>query len=359
MLLDFIYRGEVSIPPNLIPDLVKIGSDMRVRGLCDFVWNESMVSTAFQGYANESRPSVPRSNEMPSNSAHLNPQSSSFGGNSTISSRSLENLLRQQSDQLSPCYSQVNNPAAEGRAISSGETQNSSSSNSVQPRSFPGSAVKRIRVLPPAAAITETVTTDNVQNRLDLTSNSDQDVDDPNLMMMTNDGQFLHIDFAYSFGDKTLIIDTPHFPIPWAICSFLKHNKVWEDFKELCWKSLQCLKDYHSVFKTIAMKFPFDPSRLEATLKCFENAFRISKEAYFSSIEEGPWLKLPKDIVHAIEQGKIQFITNPINGILNLVEDLVGVITNPNTPSCSHQFNHIKGTPPILYCTKCAFIVKA
>lgn len=34
VLLDFIYKGEVAIPPNLIPGLVKVGSDLKVKGTC-------------------------------------------------------------------------------------------------------------------------------------------------------------------------------------------------------------------------------------------------------------------------------------------------------------------------------------
>ncbi|ODM98314.1 Longitudinals lacking protein, isoforms A/B/D/L [Orchesella cincta] len=48
ILLDFIYKGEVSIPPSLIPGLVKVGSDLRVRGLSDFVWNEQLANNIFQ-----------------------------------------------------------------------------------------------------------------------------------------------------------------------------------------------------------------------------------------------------------------------------------------------------------------------
>jgi len=32
ILLDFIYKGEVAIPPSLIPDLVKVGGDLKVKG---------------------------------------------------------------------------------------------------------------------------------------------------------------------------------------------------------------------------------------------------------------------------------------------------------------------------------------
>jgi hypothetical protein len=32
VLLDFMYKGEVAIPANLIPDLVKVGSELRVKG---------------------------------------------------------------------------------------------------------------------------------------------------------------------------------------------------------------------------------------------------------------------------------------------------------------------------------------
>lgn len=44
ILLDFIYKGEVSIPQVAIPALVKIGKDLRVRGLSDFIWNEQLVT---------------------------------------------------------------------------------------------------------------------------------------------------------------------------------------------------------------------------------------------------------------------------------------------------------------------------
>jgi len=33
ILLDFIYKGEVAIPPNFIPGLVKIGGDLKVKGI--------------------------------------------------------------------------------------------------------------------------------------------------------------------------------------------------------------------------------------------------------------------------------------------------------------------------------------
>ena len=48
ILLDFIYKGEVSIPPNLIPNLVRVGSELKVRGLTGFVWNDTMASSVFQ-----------------------------------------------------------------------------------------------------------------------------------------------------------------------------------------------------------------------------------------------------------------------------------------------------------------------
>lgn len=48
ILLDFIYKGEVSIPTSLIQSLVKIGRELRVRGLSDFVWNEQLASSVGQ-----------------------------------------------------------------------------------------------------------------------------------------------------------------------------------------------------------------------------------------------------------------------------------------------------------------------
>jgi len=52
ILLDFIYKGEVAIPPSLIPALVKVGGELKIRGLCDFVWNDSMAASVLQGFQN-------------------------------------------------------------------------------------------------------------------------------------------------------------------------------------------------------------------------------------------------------------------------------------------------------------------
>jgi len=48
ILLEFIYKGEVSIPPSLVPDLARLGHDLKVKGLTDFVWEESMAASVIQ-----------------------------------------------------------------------------------------------------------------------------------------------------------------------------------------------------------------------------------------------------------------------------------------------------------------------
>ncbi|CAG7734039.1 unnamed protein product [Allacma fusca] len=71
ILLDFIYKGEIAIPPSLINELVRIGSEMKVRGLCDFQWNDTMKSSVMNinQPANvqvaQPQPSAPQVHQMP------------------------------------------------------------------------------------------------------------------------------------------------------------------------------------------------------------------------------------------------------------------------------------------------------
>lgn len=116
ILLDFIYKGEVSIPPSLIPGLVKVGSDLRVRGLSDFAWKDQLSSCGFQAkppppqqqqqpqqtFANVSEATTSRFIQQ-SNQQAINPTSISQSTSSLITPKILQpvrTLIRQPTQQL-------------------------------------------------------------------------------------------------------------------------------------------------------------------------------------------------------------------------------------------------------------------
>jgi len=72
-----------------------------------------------------------------------------------------------------------------------------------------------------------------------------------------------------------------------------------------------------------------------------------------SKIEAGPWLKLPKDGVHFVEQGHLNWIEMPIRKTVGLAKKIVS-----NASECRHQFQHAtaKNADLVLYCVKCGSV---
>ena len=117
-------------------------------------------------------------------------------------------------------------------------------------------------------------------------------------IMLTEQGHIVNIDFGFSFGESTFLVDAPHFPIPWSVINFIQNEGFWERFKSKCWESLCAIRPYLHFLDNLLVNFNFSPSVASKIHRTLHLARSCEQNKLFDMIEKGKWMKLPKDFVH-------------------------------------------------------------